>query len=86
MPAFSMLNRDHTCDVCGKKLIPDRSEETDARPMRTEEVVGTTLCFSAASSAKGDRNYVQMQLGPYEQGRIYRVCCECLLHSLGVKP
>ena len=61
------------CDSCGKNLTSD-----------SESLVGMSL--ELKQSIKNKRGFTQKQMGPYVLGKTYRVCWECLLRSLGVKP
>lgn len=60
------------CDVCGKSIVePDGTE-----------FVGISIILSGNFSEE----FIKQQLGPYAANRQYKVCFECLLRNLGVKP
>lgn len=65
------------CDVCGKELI-----------------IGTCACFAVRIAfqigipgRQGVRwkTALDQSFGPYDPEKIYHICCECWLRSLGVK-
>ena len=66
-----------TCDSCGKIL---EKKESGLSSTAIPIYVRTAGCSEEVAA------HLQEQLGPYEINRIYQVCWECQLRSLGVKP
>ena len=69
------------CDVCGKNMVDDDGTE----------LIGATFKFQDAIVSDHPRKerkrvFYQRQLGPYQEGRTYECCWECMLKSYGIKP
>jgi hypothetical protein len=66
------------CDVCGKTISPPRGQFL---------LQGAKIVFAADDDVTQEGvEWMQYQLGPFELGRVYRLCVECLLRSYGLKP
>ena len=62
------------CAVCNKNVT---NMETG--------ITYSGMSIQTYTSPKEDE-FISKQLGPYEVGKTYNICVECLLKSLGVKP
>jgi len=65
------------CDVCGKDLMMD-----DLKTSLMGALVQVRILKDQSPEYIA---FVQRQLGPYETGREYAVCFECLIRSFGIR-
>ncbi len=64
------------CARCGKLVILDG----DKRRYAAVEVTKKDSTDSRVAE------FARLQAGPYEVGKMYRICMECYLEIFGVKP
>lgn len=81
------------CDVCGKCLT---NPATGAATVNVNGLGAKTIVKRVSTAAMmisvtgeteqtADAEFLQRQLGPYQLGKTYSICYECLLRALGVK-
>lgn len=75
------MENDVYCDVCGKDMTY-HYPETQEHKGTVRTLIGMNIVVHRDHDHLTE--FCQKQLGPYELGKQYNICYECVLKALGV--